>query len=108
VVDAEAEGVRRIRRRVRRTVDGLAEQQRKAIGRRRERRCGREREIDLKAAGQEEDAIDARAGRIVEEPAAAERLHGQRPVAEHRVERHVVRDAERQVDVRPPVAAGGG
>jgi hypothetical protein len=66
----------------------------------------REGEVELQAAGHEEDAIDARPGRQVEQEDAAELLLDRlRPVREHVESRNAFGDAEREVEIGPAVSA---
>ena len=88
-----------------RQLDGAAEEEAEARPARAELRRRAEREVDLEAAGEEEDAVDRRAEGDVEEVDAVELVrHSPGPVGEDLGNRHVVVDGERQVDVGPAVA----
>jgi hypothetical protein len=89
--------------------DLAPEQQTEPRAARAELRRGAERQVDLQAARQQEHAVDQRLRRQVEEVDGAERV-GElaRPVGQHPIDPLVAGDAERQVDVRPAVAAVAG
>ena len=109
MVDAEPEQVVcRCRRRLRQ-VDRGAEEEPEPRSTRTEGGGGREREVDLEAAREQEDAVDRGSGGKVEEVDAVE-VGGDppRPVSEDVVERHRVRDGEREVEVGPAVAGAVG
>src|SRR5437762_2688057 len=85
-------------------LDGLAEQKlelrpvRPEIGRR------REGQIDLQTTRKEEDAVEGRAIRLVEERGGSKLLlHQPREVPENLADRDVPHDPEGQVEVGPPI-----
>ena len=92
-----------------RPLDRLAEEQAEPRPRRAERGSRREREIELEAAREQEDAVDRGAAREVEELHGVELVdEAARPVGEHVGHVDAVRDRERQVEVRPAVARALG
>ena len=101
---AEPGDVGERRRLGRRNVDGLAEDGAEARRAGAEVRLGRERDVDLEAALEQEDAVEGRAGaHIPVVDGAGFLVDGARPVGDHLVEVGALGDAEEDVDVRPAV-----
>src|SRR5437588_3719499 len=86
-------------------LDRLAEEEPKLGTPRAEVALRREREVDLQAAGEQEDAVDRRLAQEVEEVGRVElKLELPRPLVDNVHDRHAVGDAEGQVEIRPAVS----
>ena len=105
MVYGKPEDLARRRRGVPFGFDGAAEEQLKARASRAEFGRGREREIDLKTAGEQKDPVQRRAVSEIEQVNCLEFADdGSTPVPEHLGGRAAVRDPERQIEIRPAVA----
>jgi len=70
---------------------------------------GRKRQVDLKAARQQEHSVDRRpAGKIEQVDSLELTSEVARPVAKHLRDGHTVHDAESEVEVRPAIAPAAG
>jgi hypothetical protein len=90
-------------------VTRLAEQHRELRPPRAERRGGRDRDIELERARQEECAVDGGLPShvpVVDDPQLA--LQALRPLRGNVLRLEPIRDAERKVDVGPAVLAASG
>jgi hypothetical protein len=90
-------------------LDGAAEEQPERRTQRAEVRFGREGQVDLQIAGQEEDAVDRRGNGEIEQvrgPEVTSQVPG--PVGQHLVHARAARNAEGEVQVRPSIPVSPG
>jgi hypothetical protein len=91
------------------TLNRCTEEQMKSRPARTERRSGREGEIDLEYAGQQEDAVDGRTNGEVKEYFRIEfRQESLRPLRKDSLHRHPVRDTKGEIEIGPAVATRCG
>ncbi len=88
-----------------RQVDRLAEDGAEALRAGAEVRLGREGDVDLEAALEQEDAVESRAGAHIP---VVDCIDGRRPVRDHVIEVGVLGNAQEDVDVRPSILAPEG
>ena len=90
-------------------LDGAAEEQPERRTQRAEVRFGREGQVDLQIAGQQEDAVDRGTNGEIEQVRGKE-VAGQvlGPVRQHLVHARAARDAEGEVQIRPSIPVSPG
>ena len=105
MVDSVPEQLQRTWRSDERLFDDLAEQQPEVRPGGSELCDRRKREVELQAAGKQEDAVNGAAGREVKERYGIE-LFGETvcPVVKHLADRYIVYDSKREVEIRPAVS----